>query len=212
MKVSLHESGNWRTAFTNEYAKRIFDDSKPISDARLIESWTRPNEIASGVTLAFRIIIPTHDLEDISIDSISKEKIIWISPPEIEDLTEIDIILTHPSTVITNWPGKDGMGTQFLASHILPNGETLWLVYQYTKATNEWYKDKKRNRRLIAKTNPTTANYVGLLKSKKPRIMVSGYYPDGSRYYIDLSARKFLGTFTIMKFIYWSFLHDLRNK
>ena len=69
LKMSLHESGIWRAAFTAEYAAKYLKDSIPPSKARRLEEWKRPPDIAPGVTLAFRIIIPNQDLEVIPIDA-----------------------------------------------------------------------------------------------------------------------------------------------
>lgn len=55
IKVSLHKSGNWQISFTSEYLR----DKTPIKDTRHIDKWKIPKDnIAKGITLAFRIVIP----------------------------------------------------------------------------------------------------------------------------------------------------------
>lgn len=211
LKVSLHESGEWRAAFTFEFASEKFDESIPVSQSRLIEEWVRPSDISPGVTLAFRIVIPNHDLMSIPVDASSVTKINWITPPIEDDLTEVAIFLTHPNVVTTDWPGKNKMGTKLLASYDLANGEKLWLVYLYGTTSSEWHDDRKRFQVQLARTKPKISNLIGNIRSKGHRIMVGGYYPDGSRYYLDLSARKVLTIPIILRLYFWSVLYSLRN-
>ena len=211
IKVSLHESREWRTAFTFEYASEKFDEAIPVSQSRLIEKWERPSEISPGVTLAFRIVIPNHDLVSIPVEASSAMKINWISPPIDDDLTEVAIILTHPNVVTSNWPGRSKMGTQLLTSYDLANGEKLWLVYLYGTTSSEWHDDRKRFQVQLASTKPKISNLIGNIRSKGLRIMVGGSYPDGSRYYLDLSARKVLTIPIILRLYFWSVLSSIKN-
>ena len=57
MKISLHQSGIWRLAFTSEYVSKGSAVVSPSQD-RAIDKWERPPEFMPGVTKAFEIVIP----------------------------------------------------------------------------------------------------------------------------------------------------------
>ena len=204
IKASLHESGVWRFAFSSEYAQREFGDDHHIYDSRLIAQWERPNEIAQGVSLAFRIVIPESDLEIYPLSRDEASSIDWIDPPSEDGLVEIVLIITKSNVHTTDWPGKNGMGTLLLSSSTLPNGETLWLVYLYGQVQDEWILDRARFKSQLHQIKPRFTHALGLLKSGNPRIMAMGFYPDGSRYFMDLAAKEFVGIGFIVRAIYWS--------
>lgn len=211
LKVSLHESGEWRSAFTYEYASKKFDKTMPISESRIIEEWDRPIDISPGVSLAFRIVIPNDDLMAVPVDQNTALKITWITPPTEEDLTEVAVILTHSNVEVSDWPGKNNMGTKLLASYGLANDEMLWLVYRYETATSVWHVERNSFEDQLARAKPKISNLIGNIRSEGKRIMISGYYPDGSRYYIDLNARKVLTLPIIVRLYFWALISTLRN-
>src|SRR5687767_14251758 len=61
LKVSLHVSGRWRTAFTSESASRGVPWLQPGTD-RALEKWNRPAEFVPGVTRAFVVTIPSSEV------------------------------------------------------------------------------------------------------------------------------------------------------
>jgi hypothetical protein len=204
IRASLHESGTWRFAFTPEFAVREFGDDHHIHDARLIDRWQRPPEITKGVTLAFRIIIPESELNPFPLADGEDEQVEWIAPPIDKHIVEVDVIITKPFINTTDWPGKDSMGTHFLASSLLPNGETLWLVYLYAEVQEAWLLDREKFKSQLRRIKPRFSHARNLLKAKNPRIMVMGFYSDGSRYFMDLSAKEFINISFYLRSIYLS--------
>lgn len=80
-KVSLHRSGKWSDAFTSEFFREKPDWLDGLDD-RSSERWIRPKDLSLGVSLAFRIIVPTSELETFEAREKSL-KTVWVrSAPE----------------------------------------------------------------------------------------------------------------------------------
>lgn len=173
LKASLHQSGNWHIAFSEEFFENGFAD-KPHD--RFIDKWPRPSEIAPGVTLAFRIITP-YSAVSTAYDVSSLKNITSIPAPPKNRAVEIAVIITAPHTLISHWPGRNSMDTQLVGSMPLDSGETVWVVHRDIDIPNlgtlhgtpRYFKG--RNKDDLAK--------VGL------RVLVSGDEKDGSRVIID---------------------------
>ena len=127
LKASLHQSGKWHIAYSKEF---FTDNPEAFADrptGRFIDKW-RPNEIAPGLILAFRIIAP-YSAVNIPIASLNND-VVWIRVPPIGGAIEIDIFITSPQTFVSSWPGKNSMNTNLVDSMLLVSGETIWIVYR----------------------------------------------------------------------------------
>lgn len=185
LKTSLHESGLWRAAFTTQYSLKNVGKTN-----RLIEEWPRPSQIQPGYTLAFRFIMPTNDLSAGKFDE--SKKIIWIDAPVDKDLTEVILIFTLPSILISDWPGKQSMGSKLLSRFQLPNGETMWLIYYHIKAQPEFFIDYDKNLRSINK-RMSKIEREKLCAAENPRLMIGGNRADdNSRFYYDINGKNLL--------------------
>jgi hypothetical protein len=123
IKASLHQSGSWHIGYSKDAVEKYL----ATDQNKYMEIWSRPNPIALGFTLAFRIVTPYSAVTCRLIES-SKD-IKWIPNCNEGFATEIDLIITSPDTAIINWPGKEKMDTKLLGSFKLSNEETAWLVY-----------------------------------------------------------------------------------
>jgi len=162
------------------YSQKAFEEyvegAIPDKSDRFLEKWPRPKPIAEGVTLAFRIVTPYSAVT--SPIGEADRRVTWIpnSPPK--RATEIDIMITSPTTTVTGWHGKNNMGTKSAGSYKLDNGETVWVVYWFidmpdlsttTKGTGRFYKGRTKKD----------------LESDNLRALVFGEAPDGSRVIYD---------------------------
>lgn len=174
-KVSLHKSGNWQISFTSEF---IADKEIPNQN-RHIDKWKAPTDnIAPGMTLAFRIIIPESELREPV--STSKKKIEWIKAPKEKHYVEIDVILTKPYVKTSSWPGKNNMQTSLLKEIKLSNGDTLWLVYRYHPMNSEDIQKLEQYK----KTSQTKLKEI---HSKNLKGILGDAEKDGSRKFIEVS-------------------------
>jgi hypothetical protein len=58
LKASLHESGRWHVSYSKGFYKSGFEESSVKPPSRFTEIWPRPGDIAPGMILAFRVIVP----------------------------------------------------------------------------------------------------------------------------------------------------------
>jgi len=179
LKASLHQSGAWHIAFSEEYYHENRDALIGSQSSRFIDKW-RPSEIANGITLAFRILTP-HSAVSIPIVSLDND-IFWIPAPATGDAVEVDILITAPNILISSWPGKNSMNTELINSMLLDSGETTWVVYRVIdfpdlgnlKGEPVFFKGKNKDD----------------LATEGLRIIVFGSEHDGSRIIIDSCLQK----------------------
>lgn len=181
LKASLHQSGNWHIAYSQKKYEEQVKGAMPKFKDRFIEKWPRPQEIAPGVTLAFRIVTPYSAVTN-SQDHGSYAKVKWIDNAPKPRATEVDILITKPATKVSGWPGKRSMETSLIGSFQLENGETVWAVYWVVdipdfpnadKGVGIFYKGKKEKD----------------LETDGLRALVVGTEPDGSRVIYDCAVQ-----------------------
>lgn len=135
LKVSLHGSGVWRLAFTEQHAQRVNSLVAPGKD-RLIHRWSRPPEFAPGCTKAFVIATPWLSLIDYPTAVQTKKQIVWLSAPDDGWETQVFVILVRHGTLVNGWPGSRSMGTSLVGRIVLPS-ETAWLVAHRIQVNDE---------------------------------------------------------------------------
>jgi len=176
LKASLHQSGKWHIAYNNKFFEENVDDPKHKEKGRFLEKWPRPKDLSPGLTLAYRIVTPWSAVNT-PFDESSFKKTTWIPNANIGKATEIDILITAPSTKTTGWPGMRSMNTKLAHSMVLDSGETVWIVYWEVEIPT------------LPSVNTNPSYYKG--KSKKDlegenmRVLVFGNEDDGSRVLYD---------------------------
>jgi len=130
-KVSLHESGDWRLAFAEQFEKKLTSEGRwREGESRKVAQWPRSTEIAPGCTLAFRVLVPASAVTIGADPDVLPNDLVWINPPAEERAVEVALIITEPRTPVDGWPGRRAMGTQLVGSLSLPTGETAWIVHR----------------------------------------------------------------------------------
>lgn len=104
VRVSLHESGKWRYAFTEKHQCGTRPLIKPDED-RAKYKWDRPTEIFPGFTRAFVICVPSSELMEPAEPDPLKKPATWLPVPPPGHQVEIDLWLTRPPTNPETWPG-----------------------------------------------------------------------------------------------------------
>ena len=130
LKTSLHQSGQWHIAYTKQTFETQVKGAIAQADARFIETWPRPAEIAPGLTLAYLIVTPS-SATTTPIDPARDTKIVWIPSPSASEATEIAIFIAKSDVKMNGWPAKKSMGTSLIGSFPLENGETVWAVWRH---------------------------------------------------------------------------------
>jgi hypothetical protein len=182
LKASMHQSGNWHVAFSQNTFEEKVEGAVPSLDSRFVDKWPRPPEIADGVTLAFKIVTPETAVSSNS-EVKNPSKIVWAPAPPDGKASKIYICITTPSAKISEWPGKDSMGTSLIGSFHLNNGDTVWAVSQivdcpdfskFGTRTGYFFNGKSRG---------------DLRESDNLRALLFGDNPDGSRVIYDVAGK-----------------------
>lgn len=127
LKASLHESGRWHVALSPGFYDQEFTHDAARPSSRFVDRWPRPPEIAPGVALAYRIIVPWFSA---TVQSKQEDtKVFWVSPPPEGHAIQFAVLITSPASHVSGWPGKNSMNSELVGSLTLANGETVWVVY-----------------------------------------------------------------------------------
>lgn len=175
IKASFHQSGRWHVSFTKDFHENAFDvESKPPT--RFLDRWSRPSEVASGVTLALRVVVPWSAAT--TLVQREADNITWIAPAPEGYAVEFAVVLTTPECLVSTWPGKNSMNSQLVGSFPLFSGERVWVTWTIQPfappslplASGQFFRGKSE-RSLMG----------GNLRS-----LALGEHPDGSRILYDI--------------------------
>jgi len=179
LKASLHQSGAWHIAYSEEFFADNVDAFADRPSGRFIDKW-RPSEIAPGVILAFRIITPFSAV-NIPIASLNDD-IVWIPVSSPDGAIEIDIFITSPHVLVSNWPGKNSMNTNLVGSILLDSDSKVWVVYRVIDCPN--FKNIRGIPRYFEGRSKDD------LRGKGLRIIAFKHEQDGSRTILDSALVK----------------------
>ncbi|MEQ8765160.1 MAG: hypothetical protein RL885_14600 [Planctomycetota bacterium] len=179
LKASLHESGRWHVGFLRGFVDENFEDGHPKHNDPYIEKWPQPSATEPGVTLAYRVLVPSSGVR-IPITDDLPASIGWIPAAPKGKATEILIILTRKGTKVTDWPTPTGMGTELVGQMDLDNGDTAWVVHHVVdvpdlrlpSGTPSWFKGCSRED----------------LSGGNLRAVLFGNADDGSRFMVDCAV------------------------
>lgn len=176
LKASLHQSGSWHIGFVRSFLREELEDDHPKRSNPYIENWERPPEIAPGVTLAYRILVPTCGVTVPITDSIPSS-MIWIPAAPKGKAVEIDVLLTAPDVNVSAWPGRRSMKTKLAGKFVLDNSETVWVVHRVDSVPQ--FTQKAGNVTRFKSSTDVSLSDGDL------RAIVIGKHEDGSRFMID---------------------------
>jgi hypothetical protein len=192
LKVSLHESGDWRHAFTDTRGMAHV----PPGQDRAMSRWHRPPEFAPGVTRAFEIIIPASEVtkppylewdKNFRPEYADKE-IVWVPPPPEGYATHFTVVFTSAEATadtLPAWPGRTGTGTRLIAFATLPNSQAVWLVAFEQEFSESNRQHLERNKRLLVEA----ARQMKEDPSEIPelRAFLYGHDDEGTHWHLDIS-------------------------
>jgi hypothetical protein len=132
-KASFHESGSWHVAFDSQRFPSMFEDAdRPPS--RFAMQWSRPPELAPGVLLLCRVLVPWYapTVADSQLDS----TVTWVQTAPHGKALEFAVIITSAATRVSDWPGRRSMNTHLVGSVSLESGDRVWVVYHVIEWTD----------------------------------------------------------------------------
>jgi hypothetical protein len=128
--LSLHESGEWHVGLSEQFKRETAEQGRWVGGSRLLAEFPRPSEIAPGVTLGFRIIVPASAVSiDFKQENLPSD-LVWIPPPSADRAVEVSLLIVREAVLVTTWPGAKSMGTSLVGRFSLSSGDNLWIVHR----------------------------------------------------------------------------------
>ena len=129
-KVSLHESGIWRIAFTSDLNR---EDNQ--SD-RAIVKWNKPGEFTLGWTPSIGILISSIDAKrPFKKIPVIDPAIEWFPPPEKNNKLVFKVLFSKPGFSEEDLKKVIIRGDQLVGKLIKKNCEIVWLIVREDKLT-----------------------------------------------------------------------------
>jgi len=98
MKVSLHQSGDWRAQIVEpDRAKTVHFGARSVEGGRILHRWRRPEPNAVGWTHALTIVLPGDQLSGVPNDQVRWDDVRWLPAPGLEEQAEFDIHIVRPN-------------------------------------------------------------------------------------------------------------------
>lgn len=185
LKVSLHQSGDWRIAFTSEYAKSQIESGIWPEQARRLDQWQRPAFKNNGILKALSILVPSSDLEDYPQNISNSKPVSWITTSAVGTTIEFWVIFSKVAYELGNWPYKSKLGTKCLDSFPLANGEIVWIVYGDINTGKHLMENIRMWKNQVRDSNKDK----DLAHKKGLRLMMLGTADDGTRLLVEVSPR-----------------------
>jgi hypothetical protein len=135
VKVSLHESGSWRWAFTREHLSTSSPVIPPGAN-RTVDMWQRPSEIAPGCIQAFQVWVPSSEVTmpenpEAKPDRYQK-KIHWVPRAPEGYSTCFTVVFSGPEVVPLSWDAKAGKHTYparpIWHAELPKHGQKVWVL------------------------------------------------------------------------------------
>jgi hypothetical protein len=184
MKVSLHESGVWRMAFTTQHVEQGSTFVAPTAD-RLMERWQRPPEYEPGWTAAFEIIVPHSELGPAPQPARPEPRVFWHPDPGAGLETRYWILIAGAG-VEEPVPLPRGAVRQTVIGRLgLVNGETVYVGCLDVRPPPEWV-DHLADLKARLGTPRAEAISGAIPPGDALRGYFFGDYPNGARVWIDL--------------------------
>jgi hypothetical protein len=114
IKVSLHQSGQWQHGFT-----RNAENDGWVSDpgaSRHFQRWPRPPELAPGITLALRILVPTSQLRPGPASRSKDRPSCTVPPPPNAPAVSFDLYLVAADAPVVQFQQAAPVGSLRLPS------------------------------------------------------------------------------------------------
>lgn len=145
IKVSLHETGDYRLAFNVEklHLKPAVAVSMahPVNTEERVERrWSCQLNVAKDITLAAKIRFPTLSLKPFTGERYDNKEIMWVPAAPPGAVTQIFCLISDQQLF-------SGQNSTIIWSSPLPNGKYVIFAYGY----DGWYEEEERHTRNVRK-------------------------------------------------------------
>jgi hypothetical protein len=125
-KISLHGSGRWRFAFTDQHARSAVS-MVPSGADRAIHKFGPIDELAPGATRMIGLVVPWFSIVP---GTPAKDGAMWLSPPGDGEAANITLVsFDHVEPSDDGWAGRDSLGTELIGTLPFDRSGRVDVVY-----------------------------------------------------------------------------------
>jgi hypothetical protein len=190
MKVSLHQSGDWRAQIVDPDRPKtvLFRGFDGSGESRILNRWTRPEPNPVGWTHAVSIVLPAHHLVTVPDDSIRWDDVRWCPAPRPGEQVEfeVSIVTPHQGGMSYRKLLMDGGRLAVMDALQLASGNVA-IVLALTVATTEGEAQHIAHCEALAASEAPSAMEFDRSPQLGPRHLIFGVGPDGRPRYYDLA-------------------------
>jgi len=131
LKISFHQSGENRDAFTREYQLQHANEG-PVASNRARAVWHRAEYSEGGVSRLYQVCFPHSELRTWTLeDDLVSGDVRWIPASAHRDATFVEFLLTQPGRDEIEFRHLEAATDGPLAHWYLPTGENFLVVPRY---------------------------------------------------------------------------------
>lgn len=190
VKVSLHQSGDWRLQMVApESPKTVhFHNAQGSRNGRILDRWNRPTPNTVGWTHALSIVLPEHHLVTVRDDDVRWYDVRWYPAPLPDEQVEFEIHIVAPQQGIVSYNKllKNGGRISVIDALQLASGDVALVLALTVTTTREEAGYIARCETLARLGSPLVTEFDHS-PQLAPRTLVLGVDPSGGRRYYDLS-------------------------
>jgi hypothetical protein len=186
LKVSLHQSGDYRVAFSRRFVQQEKAAGKWKRKKRETDEWTA-TFIQPGIQLPFRMLIPASELRLVGQGWTSQKPIDWLPTPPDACGEEFGLFLAGAGFPLPGYLQTDGRDGIHRWVRPLTSSVTLYVLSKtvpISDAIRSQIETARHTAQRILRASPGLA--VG--PEERIRTLAFGSTPDGARFIIDVAA------------------------
>jgi hypothetical protein len=130
MKVSLHADGTCLAGLTSDFALREPEALAALGGKRHQSKWKRTTHAGSQFVTPLQFSLPVSEFRNWRTRSKRDPAITWIPAPAADYSVIVTCGFSGQLLPNEEWPGRKN-GTHLIGTKLLPNGEKLWVLWQY---------------------------------------------------------------------------------
>jgi hypothetical protein len=192
VKVSLHQSGDWRLQIVDpERPKTVYiNGGEGGRDGRILDRWARPKPNPVGWTHALSIVLPERHLVTIPNDGVRWDDVRWCPAPRPREQVEFEvhIVTPHQGSVTYRELVKSGGRLAVMDALQLASGDVA-IVLALTLPTTKDEAGYIARCEAMARLGTPPATQFDRSPQLGPRHLIFSVDPDGRRRYYDLAFK-----------------------
>ena len=181
-KVSLHQSGRWRVAFTEEHVRGgspLVAEGAPRTWGK---PWDRPSDFRPGWTHAFGIVVPWFEVaSQTAVDA----DVVWVPPAAVGKSTVFTVLFASAGQPIPTRFFAGRIQAEPVGSITIPDGGSVWLTWHEEAFDSLRWEQWRDLRTMLAEVRDTRSEIAW--EDMRARAIFLSVGDNGCRYFLEAS-------------------------